>query len=342
MLSGVLILQLSQAQLPRLEDVEAKVSALPGVELFAEIVSPSVIPIHFKLSPKGLLWTKYPTTESFIEGKKNTTWMPDRREYAESNSNEDNPLPVGYHSLWAGSKPYRQIGDSSNESFNGVDCVKIPCRGSGEYTIDLFVEKASLLPRGSRVTLNGQVHEIFYKRVEVREMKTEWLRFRKPLDARPAGKFDPIKSLIKPGTKLTGFRAKDFLGNDHTLTSLFKGSSGLVMNFWFSACTGCIAEMPYLVQLKPILDQAKIRLVGVNSIDQPQFAQRTSKLNSLSFPTLVGEGSANLTKQVGVGAYPVTLVVDKDMKVVDAIMGFDKVRLTNALKALGVNTPSMK
>lgn len=334
-IAALLFFGLTQAPLPRLADVEAKMSKLPGVEIISEVVSPSVVPVRFKISPKAAFWAMYPTSEDFVEGGKRTTWMPDRREYAVTASEEGNPLPVGFDAMWPGARTYRQVGESAAERFHEIDCVKIPCRGSGDYTIELFVERTSLIPRGTRVKLNGQVHEMFHKRVIVRPITAESLRFRKPSDARPAGKFDPTKSLIRPGTQLSLLKAKDANGKGHSLSSLTSDTSGLVLNFWFSSCTGCVAEMPYLVALKPKLDKAKIRLVGVNSIDGPEFARRTATLSKLSYPTLVGPGAANLTKQVGVAAYPVTLIVDKDRRVVDAIMGFDEARLLKALKIIG-------
>lgn len=321
--------------LPTLADVEAKVKVLPGVEIFSEMVSPSVVPVHFKCSPEGYFWAKYPSSEDFVGPKSHVTWIPDRREYSEQPNEPGNPLPVGFDALWPGKPTYRQTGPTEEARFHERDCYKIPCKGDAGYTIQLYVDRATLLPRGTRVELNGTTHEMVHKTVNVRKMPAEWLQFKKPADARPAGKFDPTESLIKPGTSIGDFTAADTAGRKTSLKGLMKGKSGLVLNFWFSACTGCVAEMPFMVALKPKIEKSNIGLIGVNAIDGVDFARRTSKLNRLPYPTLVGDGASHLTKKVGIGAYPVTLVVDKNRKVVDAIMGFDEARLTKALKSLG-------
>lgn len=262
--------------LPKLTDVEAKISQLEGIELISEMVSPSVVPVRFKVSPNNRFWSKYPTSERFVIGKMVTTWMPDRREFATEPEDSGNPLPVGYHSLWKGTSPYKQVGETTEAKFHGFDCYMIPCQVTDAYTIQLYVEKASLLPRGTKVEFGGKTHEMVHNTINIRKLDDAWLEFRKPADARVAGKFDPLSSLIKPGTKLANVKAADITGSKVELSQLLKKHSGLVVNFWFSSCTGCVAEMPFLVKLHPKLKAANIGLVGVNAVDAKGYAGRTS------------------------------------------------------------------
>lgn len=321
---------------PTLKEVEAKIRTLPGIELHSEMVRPSVVPMHFKISPKGYYWAKYPSSEEFIGPTKRVTWIPDRREFTEEKPEPGNPLPVGYDCLWPGDATYQQSGETTFEKFHDWQCLKIICKGAQPHTIELFVEQGSLLPRGTRVELNGTTYEIVHKTISIRDLSTDWLQFRKPSDARPAGKYDPAANLIKPGTALPDFLVNDLLGRKFQLKESV-GKSGAVINFWFSACTGCIAEMPHLVKLAPKLKEAGVTLMGVNTVDAPSIAKRTSQLHKLPFPTLVGKGANALTSKVGVGAYPVTLVVDSRRNVVDAILGFQEERLNQALKKIGVD-----
>lgn len=338
MLHALSFLFSQSADLPTLQDVENKVRLLPGVELRSEMVSPSVVPVHFKMSRQQRFWAKYPTSEQFTSKDGTITWMPDRREYAESKERSGNPLPVGFDALWGGPSTYKQVGGTTEATFHGFKCFQIPCQVTEAYTIQLFVEMDTLLPRGTRVEYKGQTHEIVHKTINIRPMDEQWMVFRRPVDARPAGKFDPLTSLIKPGTSLKNFKAVDTQGSKVELSRLLGKHSGLVVNFWFSSCTGCIAEMPYLVKLHPKLKAANIGMIGVNAVDGSQFASRTAKKNSLPYPTLVGPGATSITKQVSVQAYPVTLVVGKNGVVKDAIMGFDEARLTKALSQIGFDS----
>lgn len=328
---GVMLLLVGQER-PTLGEVNARVQRMPGVELRSEMVRPSVVPITFKISPRGHQWAKYPTTEQFTSRTADVVWMPDRREFSTAKAEQANPLPVGYHALWPVARDsYRQVGPTTEATFHGFHCYVLPCKGQEDFTIQLFVEKANLLPRGTRVELGATTYEMVHRTVLEREMDDRFLQFRPPADARPAGKFDPAASLVKPGTKLKGFQAEDAAGQRWNLQSLLAQRRGAVLNFWFSSCTGCVAEMPFLVKLSPELARRQITLLGVNSVDPRAITKRTSKTNGLPYPTLVGTGASALSKNVGVQAYPVTLVIKKDGTIIDAILGFDKPRLRAAL-----------
>ncbi|MBS1719048.1 MAG: TlpA family protein disulfide reductase [Armatimonadetes bacterium] len=320
---------------PTLNDLNTKVRQFPGVIVESEMTSPSVVPMTFKVSPSGLMVAKYPTTEQFYSKDEVVTWMPDRREYSRAKPEDLNPLPVGFHALWAGGETeYKQVGETKDASFAGKSCYEMDLAAKGGYTIHLFVEQANLMPKGTRVELNGTTYESVYKSVTVGKLDEKTLRFQPPKDSRPAGKFDPSSTLIKPGTKLTDFAAKDGMGKKWKLSSLLSSHRGVVLNFWFSACTGCVAEMPYLVGLAPKLAKSKIAMLGVNTIDEKSAMLRTATKNKLPYPTLIGTGAESLTKAVSVQAYPVTVVVDKKGTVVDAILGFDEARLTKAIKVV--------
>ena len=109
-----------------------------------------------------------------------------------------------------------------------------------------------------------------------------------------------------------------------------------MINFWFSACTGCVQEMPYFAKLSGVLKSKGIKLLGVNPIDPISNAKKTVNLYKLDYPTLTGKEAKAFAESIGVLAYPVTVVLDEKGAVIDAIMGFDQPRLTAALGKLGV------
>lgn len=321
---------------PTLKDVYALVRKMPGVEIHAEMASPTVQQVLFKISTTGLMWVRYSTSEEFVGLDKTTTWMPGAMQYSVRKNEGPNPVPAGFDCLWPGAAILTQTGDATPEAFYGKDCFRLPCKGDAAYTINLFVEKGTLMPFGTRVELNGTTYEMVYRSVKVAPQDPKLLTFRPVKGAKPY-KPGPIPQLVKPGTKLRTFEAKDFGGKKHTLASLLKDGRGLVLNFWFAGCTGCWAEMPYLVKLYPRLREHGIQFVGVNGVDNAKYAGLSSKKNSLPFPTLIGKGALDLVGQIKVKGYPVTVVIDAKGVIVDAIQSFDEARLQMALKKVSPN-----
>ena len=167
------------------------------------------------------------------------------------------------------------------------------------------------------------------KQVKIGPILRSLLTFKPPTGAKVATQRTPDALLIKPGSRLASFSGKDLAGKTLSGQQLMKQhSKGLVLNFWFSSCTGCVQEMPFLAKIHPKLTKQGIGLVGVNPIDDVKSAKGTSLKNQLGYPTIIGKGAAGLQKQVSVEAYPVTVILDPRSKVVDAFMGFDESRLT--------------
>jgi peroxiredoxin len=317
-----------------LSDIHAKIAKLPGVIVKCEMIAPSVVPMQFVIAPGGWLAASYPTTIQYTHGDKITTWMPDRREYSIAKTDYPNPLPAGFDSLWPGAGGIEQTGPPVRTIFEKKDCFSYPCKGFGGQELQLMVDSATMMPYGTRATANGTTYEMVYRSIEIRKVLRKEVEFVPPPDAKVAKPGPPVVNLIKTGTKLGSFSAVDQQGRKHTLTSLLKAKKGLIFNFWFSSCTGCVAEMPYLVKLHPQLVKSGIGLIGVNAIDEPSIATRTSQRNQLPYPTLVGGTSKVITKQTGVLGYPVTMIIDRNRTVVDAFMGFDEDRLTKAVEKL--------
>jgi peroxiredoxin len=324
-------------QLPTLSEIETKVSAYPGVQIEAEMRSPSVVPMSFRISPEGLFWAKYPTSEMFVSPAETLTWMPERKEYVQTKNSEGNPCPLGFHSLWPSkSGGYKQLGDATETDFLGRKSYCLTIQGEQPYQVQLFVDQTSRIPIGTRVMHNGTLYEMYYKDVKVGKVAKSLLTFKPPKGAKVAGPQRPDASLIKPGSKLSTFSGTALDGKKLALKSLLKThAKGLVLNFWFSSCVGCVQEMPYLVKLHPKLLKQGIGIIGVNPIDDSKSAHGTSKRNSLGYPTLIGNGAISLQKQVSVEAYPVTVIVDPKSSVIDAFMGFDETRLRRAIAKIG-------
>ncbi len=322
-------------ELPGLPQVYERVIKLKGVVIRGEMVRPSSIPMEFKIAPGGRFYAKYPTSEMYISRSEQVTWMPAKKEFAKAKREEGNPLPAGFEALWPGGPNLIPDGASKSATFVGKPALEIPCKASMGHKVLLYVHPESLLPLGSIATAGGTEYEMRYVSVEERIVTDRELTFVAPRDAKAFSGPPDISKLIKIGSTLPAFQGADFNGRPLASAAISRQYRGFMLNFWFSACTGCVQEMPVLAKLAGSLQAQKIGVLGVNPIDQSKDAKRTSTLQKLNYPTLVGASAKKLADSVGVGTYPVTVVVNAQGKVVDAILGFDEARLRKALKSIG-------
>jgi thiol-disulfide isomerase/thioredoxin len=330
----LLLLTIAISSTVTLDSVYEKVKTFPGVEISAEMVRPSSIAMTFKIAPGGRYWAKYPTTEDFTSLKERVTWMPDRRQFARSKPEEGNPLPAGFEPLWPGGALSKPNGEPTETTFAGKSAVELPCI-SGAQPLSLFVDRTSLIPLGTIASAGGKTYEMHYNAVKIAPISPLALTFVPPADARPFSAEPPDAKLVKKGASVKPFTAADFDGKPVRSAQLLKGSKGLVLNFWFSACTGCIQEMPFLSKLQTKLKGQQISLVGINPIDPLTNARKTSRTNNLPYGTIVGAKAKDLAQAMGVKAYPATIVLDPNGVVVDAMMGFQEERLIEALQKIG-------
>lgn len=324
----------SQTQ-PNLEQVYKRISKLKGVEIHAIMVRPSTVRMTFKIAPGGHFYAKYPTSESYISVTEQTSFLTDLRMYDTTPTEHINPLPSGFDNLWPGGATLEQTQPSSNKSFAGKPAIEIPCKAPMGHQVSLYVDPKSLLPLGTTAIANGTTFEMQYTKVVERIINPSETTFIKPKDARKYSPSAPEAKLIRPGQQFPKINGIDLNGKAITATSLSTFKNGVVYNFWFSACTGCVKEMPVYATLAPKLAKRKIGFIGINPIDPASDAKKTSQSNKLPFPTLSGPPAVRLAESVGVLAYPVTIVVDPKGKVIDSIMGFNAERLYAALQKLG-------
>jgi peroxiredoxin len=244
-------------------------------------------------------------------------------------------LPVGFEILWPEGTLLLPNGDSRSTSFVGKPAIEIPCKASAGHKILLYVHPESLMPVGCIAIANGTEYETSYNAVIEKSYTPKDLIFVAPKGSKPFSGPPNISKLIKIGTKLPDFMGKDINGRPLSYREVMKQSKGLVLNFWFSSCVGCVQEMPVLARLTPLLQSQKIAFVGVNPIDANRDAKQTSVTNGLKYATLTGAGAKKLAEKIGAVAYPVTLIVNAQGVVVDAMIGFDEARLMESLKNIG-------
>ena len=128
--------------------------------------------------------------------------------------------------------------------------------------------------------------------------------------------------------KFPAFEGKDLDGNPVT-SELFKNNAVTVVNFWFSACAPCIAELSELDELDQMLREKGGAVIGINADtiggDESMIMEAKSilekkgaKYQNIYFPADSEAGKLTYS----ITAFPTTMVVDRNGNIVgEAILG---------------------
>jgi peroxiredoxin len=103
-----------------------------------------------------------------------------------------------------------------------------------------------------------------------------------------------------------GFELKDINGSRCSLAD-FKGKI-VVLNFWFTQCGGCIAEMPDLNALKKSYAGKDVVFLAITFNDD---AKVKAFLAIKQFDYTVIPDAAKLCKDYDINGYPASMVIDK-------------------------------
>ena len=119
-----------------------------------------------------------------------------------------------------------------------------------------------------------------------------------------------------------GFKGKDLDGNDVD-DSLFAKNKVTVVNFWFSGCKPCVAELSKLNELNEKLKEMGGEVVGINTdtLDNNEAgikeAKEILKAQGASYKNLTFDSNSTVGKYAGnIMAFPTTVLVDKDGNIV--------------------------
>jgi peroxiredoxin len=117
---------------------------------------------------------------------------------------------------------------------------------------------------------------------------------------------------LTEGNTPPDFSVSDLNGKVYHLKDL-KGKV-VVLNFWFTHCVGCIAEMPELNQLhQKYLTDSSVVFLAI-TFDDLSKVQDFLKTHAFSYPIAYDQG--DVIKQYGLSTYPFSMVVDKENKIV--------------------------
>lgn len=128
--------------------------------------------------------------------------------------------------------------------------------------------------------------------------------------------------------KFPEFSGKDLDGNDVD-SSIFAKNKVTLVNFWFSGCSPCVAELPALNELNESLKEKGGAVVGINTEtldgNKDAIAEAKSILEKqgADYQNLYFDSDSEAGKYAsGIMAFPTTLIVDQDGNIVgEPIMG---------------------
>ncbi|MGI9461540.1 MAG: redoxin domain-containing protein [Alphaproteobacteria bacterium] len=103
-----------------------------------------------------------------------------------------------------------------------------------------------------------------------------------------------------------------FDGNHITTDDLLKPSSPMVLNVFASWCAPCIAEMPMLQSMQPLLKEYNVRLIGINWQDKKNSARRFLQKYGDPFDSVIVDRNGKAMVDMGLVGVPETYVIDKN------------------------------
>ncbi|MBL7994249.1 TlpA family protein disulfide reductase [bacterium] len=131
------------------------------------------------------------------------------------------------------------------------------------------------------------------------------------------------------------FSITDLEGNSVKLSE-YRGKTVLV-NVWATWCAPCIKEIPDLKEIHAEYKDSNVVVLGVLLESQSPEAAKPMVVDQLqiNYPTWYGDDA--FAKQFQIQAFPTTIIIDKNGKVVSRNVGLqNKERFLNLLKAAGI------
>jgi len=113
----------------------------------------------------------------------------------------------------------------------------------------------------------------------------------------------------------SNFYLKEYNKKDTEVTlDDFKGKKVLI-NFWASWCVSCVEEVPELNALMTSSKAKNYHFIGLNAGDTKRKIKKFIKRRKFKYRTLI-DRDRSVSKQWGVDALPVTVILDEYGKVI--------------------------
>ncbi len=115
------------------------------------------------------------------------------------------------------------------------------------------------------------------------------------------------------------FTVKTLDGRELTLSQL-RGKTVLI-DFWATWCAPCRESIPHLVHLYKTYDRERFELIGM-SLDRgdPKAVENFAKSMDIPYPIAIAP--EEVAKGFGVTKIPTTIIIDREGKIQERILGF--------------------
>jgi|TARA_B110000037_G_C17002802_1_gene457954 peroxiredoxin len=121
---------------------------------------------------------------------------------------------------------------------------------------------------------------------------------------------ETIDDLDMTSIKGQNITSQDLLGNV------------VLINFWATDCTGCIAEMPDLIKTFNKYKDENFQLIAVSMFyDPPNRVLSFSKKNNLPFPVVLDFEKKIMSKFNGVTLTPTSFLINHEGEIINKIIG---------------------
>ncbi len=145
---------------------------------------------------------------------------------------------------------------------------------------------------------------------------------------------------LKDGDAFPNFEATN-ISNDETVSNeVFKKNKVTVLSFWFNGCTSCVKEMPLLQELSDKYKDKGVNVLGVNAEagftdDAKDEGRDILSKQGVTYDNIAFNSKSDANQVIeGLTAFPTTMVIDQDGKLVgDPITGgLDRLEGSELLK----------
>ena len=138
------------------------------------------------------------------------------------------------------------------------------------------------------------------------------------LEAQSASKLEALPN----GKPMPEFSLVDTTGKDITLSKLTAEKKLVLVNFWGTWCGPCRLEMPQFEKLYKAKSQDHFLILAIDEGDERPVLDKYLKEKPVSFPILLDPDGA-LAKKLGIRAFPTSVLVGSDGKILEVIEGLD-------------------
>ncbi len=124
----------------------------------------------------------------------------------------------------------------------------------------------------------------------------------------------------KPSSLAPDFTLETLDGEEITLSKL-KGKA-ILLDFWATWCGPCREAVPHLVELYRSYQNQGLEIVGMNlDKSNPEAVRTYVKAFNIPYPIVIAPDE--VVRNYGVTGLPTTILIDKEGKIREKIMGFN-------------------